>query len=142
MTILTRYMYLIAPVAGWLVAQAIKYGLSLRQDGLQWNDFTRSGGMPSSHASFMAALATIIGFNMGFDSALFGLAFALTAIICYDATGVRRTTGEQTLALREIIAQQHLKLKTTVHEARGHTLAQVLWGIVTGLIVALILHQF
>lgn len=134
------FKYLIAPVAGWVVAQGVKYLISLRQDGLQWNDLTRSGGMPSSHAALMSALTMLIGYNEGFESALFGLACGLTAVVCYDATGVRRTTGEQTLAIRELAKNGNHKLHVLVHEARGHTLLQVLWGIVTGIVVASVLY--
>ncbi|MBQ8300935.1 MAG: divergent PAP2 family protein, partial [Clostridia bacterium] len=61
---------------GWFVAQVLKIVLS-------WDkkiDFKRiigSGGMPSSHASFVMALTMAVGFVDGFDSTL----FAVSAVV-------------------------------------------------------------
>jgi acid phosphatase family membrane protein YuiD len=65
---MSDYIYIIAPICGWLVAQGIKFFLSLRKDGISWNDFVQSGGMPSSHTAFMVALLTVIGVNNGIQS--------------------------------------------------------------------------
>ena len=82
-------LYIVAPVAGWLVAQGIKFVLTLRKDGVTLTDAFQSGGMPSSHSAFMVALTTVIGLNEGFDSAIFGLSLAITAIVMYDARELR-----------------------------------------------------
>jgi acid phosphatase family membrane protein YuiD len=60
------YAYIIAPILGWVVAQGIKFMLSLRKDGISVYDTVQSGGMPSSHTAFMVSLATAIGFGEGF----------------------------------------------------------------------------
>lgn len=129
---MSDYIYIIAPICGWLVAQSIKFVLSLRKDGITLNDLVQSGGMPSSHAAFMVALLTVVGIQNGIQSAIFGVTLAVTAIIIYDAMGVRRTTGEQTVAIKELADNQKYKLKTNVHNAKGHTPAQVAVGILVG----------
>ena len=132
---MSDYIYIIAPICGWLVAQGIKFTLSLRKDGITWNDFVQSGGMPSSHAAFMVALLTVVGAENGIQSAIFGVTLAVTAIIIYDAMGVRRTTGEQTVAIKELANNQKLKLKINIHNAKGHTPLQIMVGIIVGTLV-------
>jgi acid phosphatase family membrane protein YuiD len=95
----SRYALLAAPFAGWIAAQLLKFIFTLRKDGVSLHDAIQSGGMPSSHSAFMTSLSIAIGLTEGIDSAIFAVSLALTAIIMYDATGVRRTTGEQTVAL-------------------------------------------
>lgn len=132
---MNKYAYLIAPIIGWLVAQAIKFGLTLRKDGFGWGDFVQSGGMPSSHSAFMVALATLVGLSNGLTSVSFGIAAALTGIIIYDAMGVRRTTGQQTDAINELAKLHKVKLKSVITVSRGHTPVEAFVGSMVGLIV-------
>lgn len=134
-------VYIIAPIVGWLVAQAIKFGLSLRKDGFQLDDFVRSGGMPSSHMTLMISLLTVVGVGEGIDSAVFGLCLAVAGIVAYDAAGVRRTTGQQTSAIHEVAEKTHIKLETKVGNAQGHTLTQIAAGIGLGLLVGGVLSR-
>ena len=129
------YIYLIAPVAGWLVAQGIKFILTLRKDGITWGDAVQSGGMPSSHTALMMALTVVVGETQGYISAIFGVTAAVTAIIIYDAMGVRRTTGQQTAAINELAKRSNTTLKTEITVSRGHTLSEVIGGVLVGIIV-------
>lgn len=131
------YIYVLTPFIGWIVAQGIKFAHSLKSDGFQWSDTLQSGGMPSSHLAFMASITTVVGVGMGFDSAVFALALAVTLIIAYDAMGVRRTTGEQTDALKQIAKKSGTKLKFT-HDARGHTPMEVFAGAAVGVLVGIV----
>ena len=59
-------------------------------------DFARlvdSGGMPSSHTAFVAALCTSVGMTYGMSSIYFAIAFCFSIIILYDATNLRRSAG-------------------------------------------------
>jgi len=134
---MNQYPYIIAPILGWLVAQSIKFALTLRKDGLQWGDAVQSGGMPSSHSAFMAALSTVIALQQGIGSVAFGIAFSLTAVIVYDAMGVRRTTGQQTEAIKELAKAAKHQLATKVTVSRGHTPAEVTVGGFIGIIIGL-----
>ena len=80
----------------------------------------------------------IIGFSEGFDSALFALAFAFSAIVMYDAAGVRRSTGKNAAVINRLIddlyqdgsfKEEHLK------ELVGHTPIQVLAGALLGILI-------
>lgn len=133
------YIYLIAPAAGWLAAQAIKFAISLRKDGVGWNDLVQSGGMPSSHSAFMTSITTVIGLNIGVKSVFFGLAAAITAIVIYDSIGVRRATGENSVAIKELSNSMGKPLKTTIHLSKGHSIPEVVAGCILGVVLASIL---
>ncbi|MBR5560684.1 MAG: divergent PAP2 family protein [Clostridia bacterium] len=127
----------------WAIAQGLKVVLTL----IITREFDKtrmwgSGGMPSSHSSTTCALMMIIGFSEGFDSALFALAFAFSAIVMYDAAGVRRSTGKNAAVINRLIddlyqdgsfKEEHLK------ELVGHTPIQVLAGALLGVFVGTLL---
>lgn len=135
-----QYIYIIAPTAGWAVAQGLKVLFDLRRDGFQLLDALASGGMPSSHSAASAALATVIGVTQGIESVYFGLALTLAAVIMYDSLGVRRTTGENTLSIRALESKAGIKSKQRVHfGTKGHTPIEVVAGGFAGLLVGVIL---
>ena len=135
-----KYIYLIAPISGWVVAQSIKFALTLRKEGLKIQDAVQSGGMPSSHTAFMVALTTVIGLNYGIDDVLFGICFAVTGVIIYDALGVRRTTGQQTVAIKKLAKTAKVTINT-LDNAKGHTLPEVAVGGLVGVGVGIVLYN-
>ncbi len=126
-------IFIAAPLLGWFSAQGIKFIFSLRKDGVTVTDAFQSGGMPSSHSSFMIALSTIIGLSEGFESAIFGLSLAVSAVIMYDARGVRLATGQQTEAIKKL-ASKH-KIRVHITNAKGHRIIEVIAGAVLGFVV-------
>lgn len=100
-----------------------------------------SGGMPSSHSSFVTSLSTLVGIEKGFDSTTFALVCVFSLIIMYDATGVRRSVGKQAAILNQILDDFHHK-KPIEHkrlkELVGHTPTEVFFGAILGMAVALI----
>lgn len=138
---LANYVYIVAAVAGWFVAQAIKFTLSLRQDGISTDDLFTSGGMPSSHSSFVASVTMTVGLSEGFESAVFAVSLVLLGVVVYDSVGVRRATGENTKILRDILKQMKIKKHgVALHLALGHTPYQVLVGVITGSLTGLAVH--
>ena len=142
--IFTNKILLIA-VLSWFVAQVIKVILTLVK--FRELDFTRlfgSGGMPSSHASFTVSLATAVGFTTGFSSIEFALAAAFSIVVMYDATGVRRSAGEQAKILNQIVeTMKNDKISDTgkkLKELLGHTPIQVFAGAVLGAFIACIFY--
>ncbi|MFW6306903.1 MAG: divergent PAP2 family protein, partial [Bacillota bacterium] len=108
-----------------------------------------SGGMPSSHASFVSTLSTTIGLNYGFDSDLFAIVIVFSLIIIYDASGVRRAVGEQANVLNKMIKhfdlkqlnktrEQELIIIQDLKELVGHTPVEVLIGTMLGISIAMI----
>ncbi len=132
-----------AAIMGWFVAQLLKVLLTFIVYK-RW-DFSRmfgSGGMPSSHSSFICALATATGLSRGFQSVEFAIAVALALIVMYDAAGVRRSAGKQAAAINRIIQdmmRRGSKL-TQVHlkELIGHTPFEVIMGALLGILIGIL----
>ena len=133
-------IFIAAPLLGWFSAQGIKFIFSLRKDGVTVTDAFQSGGMPSSHSAFMLALTTVIGLSEGFNSAIFGLSLALSAIIMYDARGVRLATGQQTEVLKKIANKE--KIKVHITNAKGHRIIEVIAGAILGVVVGCLTYIF
>ena len=93
---------LVAAVMGWFVAQVLKTIIHLivtKQFVLE--RMVGSGGMPSSHAATVCALATAAGLEFGGGSFEFAVAVILAIIVMHDARGVRRETGIQARILND-----------------------------------------
>ena len=130
--------YIIAPVAGWVVAQILKYVLqSIKGRGFKnLRQLYLSGSMPSAHSATVMALLIVIGFKDGFGSAVFGLALLFASVVMYDAMMVRRSSGEQGQALTALIKEQKSKVAVP-RVAKGHTPFEVLGGAVVGVLIGI-----
>ena len=142
--LITNY-YLISAILGWLLAQVVKIftGFFKEQKFSVKTMLFGTGGMPSSHTATVAALCTSCAIGEGFDSAIFAIAVVLAIIVMIDATGVRRETGKQSRALNiiieEIFTSNDKTFDTHFKELIGHTPLQVVFGFLTGMVVALAL---
>ncbi|KXS42019.1 MULTISPECIES: divergent PAP2 family protein [unclassified Candidatus Frackibacter] len=127
-------------ISSWLIAQLLKVFLNyIFEDKFEVERFVGSGGMPSSHTSFIMALSTAIGLKEGWNSSLYALSLGMAFIVMYDATGVRRATGKQAKLLNELVDQifHHGELKQDkLRELVGHTPFEVIVGALLGIIVA------
>jgi len=128
--------YLIAIVFGWAVAQGLKYVFAvLRTRKLrQLRQLYLSGNMPSSHSATVMALVTVVGLTDGIDSSIFAVVALFAAIVMYDAMMVRRSSGEQGLAIQALIKEAKSKVALP-RAAKGHTPLEVLAGAVLGVII-------
>jgi len=99
----------------------------------------RTGGMPSSHASMVSAVAASIAFHEGIDSNLFVITLMFAMIIIRDALGVRRSSGIQARVLNWLGRQTAEKIKIEFHpvkEVNGHSPLEVAVGVLLGIIIA------
>ena len=99
----------------------------------------KTGGMPSSHSALAAALSTSIGFSEGFNSAIFIACTAFSLLVIRDAVGVRRSAGIQARTLNKLGSDLHERLEIdykSVKEISGHSVSEVLIGIVIGFFIA------
>lgn len=128
--------YIIAGMAGWIVSQLSKYVVasfkvrklaSLRQLYL-------SGHMPSAHSATVIAVLVVIGLKDGIGSGLFGLALVFASVVLYDAMMVRRSSGEQGVAITGLIKETGSKVPLP-RVAIGHTPLEVAVGTLLGLVV-------
>lgn len=136
---------LITAILGWLVAQVLKVILVLICD--KRFDITRmigSGGMPSSHSSFVTSLATAVAFESGVSSPLFAVCGVLAFVVMYDASGVRRETGRQAEIINDIIesfgAGNTQLAGKKLKELIGHSPIEVLAGAILGVVIGLLMY--
>ena len=104
--------------------------------------FLTNGGMPSSHASSVTALANSVGLIHGYGSTLFVISLLFALVVFNDAINVRLETGKQAQTinqwskiLEDLFSKDGFKeehIKTLV----GHTKLQVLWGIIVGIVIS------
>lgn len=101
--------------------------------------------MPSTHSALSISVAVSIGYQEGWDSALFALALMISIIVMADAAGVRRATGEQAKVLNRIILEffEEIKLRDRrLKELIGHTPFEVIVGAIIGFIIATVLSVY
>jgi acid phosphatase family membrane protein YuiD len=133
----------IAGMLGWFLGQFLKVPVEyLLNRRMNWSLWFSSGGMPSSHSSLMTSVTLSIALNYGFGSPIFALAFAISMIVVYDATGVRRQAGihaqKINLLFEEILQGKPIEVEK-LKEVLGHTPLQVVGGVLLGIAIAIIL---
>lgn len=132
--------YLIAILTAWIVAQGLKYILvALKNRNFDHiRQLYLSGNMPSAHSASAVALASLVGLRDGTESAVFAVAALFAAIVMYDAIMVRRSVGEQGIAIHTLIKLAKNKALTIPRAARGHTPLEVLVGALLGIAIGLV----
>lgn len=131
---------LITCITAWFIAQLLKIILTFyKTKKIDITRFVGSGGMPSSHTSFVMSLATSIGKLEGWSSPWFAMAISFAFVVMYDAAGVRRAAGYQAKVLNMIIDDltHHKPLgNKRLKELLGHTPKEVLAGAILGIVIA------
>ena len=129
----------------WLLAQTIKVAIGvIREKRFNFKWFVGTGGMPSSHAATVSALAASVGFTFGFMSPFFAISFFFAFIIMFDAQGARRQSGQQAEILNKIIEDIYLQKgikQERLIELLGHTPIQVFIGAILGVLVAIFCYR-
>jgi len=130
-------------IISWAIAQLLKVVIEfLRVKRLRPGLMLSTGGMPSSHSSFMAAMSTAVGLRSGFDSTIFAVAAAITMVVMSDAAGVRRDAGRQAEVINSLvenIENTGIVLDKKLKELLGHTPIEVACGAILGIVVAVII---
>ena len=139
----TRNKVFFVSLYTWIITQTIKVIIGvIREKKFNFRWFVGTGGMPSSHAATVSALATCVGLQAGFDSSLFVVALIFAIIVIFDAQGVRRATGKQAEILNKMLDdiywKKHIQ-EDRLKELLGHTPVEVLTGIVAGITIVLLL---
>ena len=131
---------LLIPLAAWCVAQVLKILISsIRDKRLNFSQLITTGGMPSSHAALVCALATAAAIVHGVDSTVFAIAALFALVVMSDATGVRKTVGTQSTMLNRILDELFKgkpEFEQRVRELIGHTIFEVSAGAVLGILLA------
>ena len=139
-------------VLAWLVAQIIKTILhAIKINKVVLERVVGAGGMPSSHTAMVVSSLISVSRMEGLNSAVFGVMFIISAIVIYDAMGVRRAAGLHAKQLN-IINRMIIKNKKTktdesynieseqkeLKEFLGHTPLEVIGGAIVGIIIAFV----
>jgi uncharacterized protein len=132
--LLSTYIFLIPVIVGFL-SEAVKVVSEGITKGAWHEGFFRSGGMPSTHSAFVTSLLIIVWQKTGIHSTEFAIAFVVACLFWYDAMVSRREIGEQAKVLNQLQKLNVLK------ERIGHSLKEVVGGIVFGGIVTVALLE-
>lgn len=127
-----------------IMAQVLKLPLEyLRTKQWDWSLIFGTGGMPSSHSAVVTAAAVSVGHYRGFDTPLFGLAFAIATVVVYDATNIRRQAGFHAQQINRIVKEvfegkvKPVKELKELREVLGHSWAEAMGGIALGILVSI-----
>lgn len=133
----------VSTMLGWILGQLVKVPVEfLRHKRWDWTLLLSAGGMPSSHSALMTSVTISIGLNVGWGSPLFALAVAMTGIVVYDATGVRRQAGYHAERINQIVREllHSKKLEESqvsyLREIIGHTPGEAFAGVMFGIFIA------
>ncbi len=135
---------LIAAVAAWFLAQTMKaILLTIKQKKFRFDLYSLPGGFPSSHSASVTALTVAIGMIYGFDSALFAISIVLAFFFIYDARVIRGAAGKQAQSLNVLIEafneSSEEEEMEKVKERLGHSILEILGGIIIGAAVSIII---
>ncbi len=129
---------------GWFGAQFLKVIIVLiKEKRFDIGRMMGSGGMPSSHSSFVMALTTAVAFTCGLSSAEFAICAVLSFVVMYDASGVRRETGRQAEIINDMMesfgkADPQIFGKQ-LKELIGHEPIEVFAGAVLGVLIGVLM---
>ena len=131
------------PAAAWCVAQVMKVIIeSIKDRHLNFSYLITMGGMPSSHAALVCALATTIAIVYGVSSAVFAISAFFALVVMYDAAGVRQTVSTQSTMLNRIVDELfkgNPEFQQRIRELIGHTKFEVAAGAILGIVFAFLL---
>jgi len=121
-----------------LLAQFLKIIFNLFLTGnIRFGIMFETGGMPSSHSALITGVTSGIGFELGFDNPIFALAIAVSLIVMYDASGVRKAAGNHAIEINKFSKILDPKSELSLKETLGHTKLEVIVGSFLGPLITL-----
>ena len=139
-------------LTAWLIAQVLKTIINFILMGkFRVERMWGSGGMPSAHSAVSCSVTMSALLNYGFSSPIFAVAFILTLIVIYDATGVRWEAGMHARTLNLLIDRVEAKLPEEeraafreefpeLNESLGHRPIEAVFGSLLGIAIAALLQ--
>ena len=121
-----------------LLAQFLKIIFNFFSTGkIRLGIIFETGGMPSSHSALITGVTSGIGFELGFDNPIFALAVAVSLIVMYDASGVRKSAGIPAKEINKLTKKIDPKSELNLKETQGHTKFEVIVGSFLGPLITL-----
>lgn len=133
MPLLHQYPILI-PFIAILAAEVVKFSVDVLSHRAK-RRFLNSGGMPSGHSAFVAALVVVVANREGIESTDFMIACVLAIVVMYDAIHLRNEAGKHAIAINRHFA-------TELEESLGHTHWEVVAGAIFGATISFLLLAF
>ena len=130
-------IYFLMPFVAWFVAGSLKYIINRIRFGSRANELVGYGGFPSTHTTIASTVVWYIGLDEGVNTSVFGVALTMAFVVIIDALSLRKNIEKHAKILNQIISND-VKLREKI----GHTPFEVLGGIFTGLLVAMIFLKF
>lgn len=136
----------------WFIAQVIKVIINFckyiidKKKGRKAKKVTletlfKLGGMPSSHTATVIALSACVGLHSGFHSDVFAACGVFAFITMFDAFKVRLPVSRLTDAFNRIQAKVCNDETKDVKKVEGHTIPEIIGGIIVGISVALFMVE-
>lgn len=146
---------LISSLIAIIFTQLIKYPIAKQKNkgAVDINIVTSTGGMPSSHSAATSSLITALALQYGVSSPYVSIAVIFGVIVMFDSMGVRRQSGEQGVVLDHLIKKGVISPESLsfpddkpyqdfiVRKYLGHKPSEVIGGVLTGILLALVLYQ-
>ncbi len=121
-----------------LLAQFFKIIFNFFSTGqIRFGIIFETGGLPSSHSALISGATSGIGLELGFDNPIFAIAVAVSLIVMYDASGVRKSAGIQASEINKISKTLDPKSDLKLKETLGHTKFEVFVGSLLGPLITL-----
>lgn len=133
------YKYVVTPILAWLVAGTIKFIVNYVRFRKEAVNLIGNGGFPSTHTTVISSTVFFIALSEGMASPIVGLGVAVLMITIFDAMGLRRAVGKQAGRINQYMSTD--QTTTLLRERQGHTPVEVLGGLMTGFLLAFLLHS-
>jgi acid phosphatase family membrane protein YuiD len=135
------YPYLLTPFIAWLIAGSIKFLINSLIAKKAATDLIGYGGLPSNHSAIVCSMVTLIGLREGIEHPAFGVAVTLAFIVMIDASSLRKQIGKQAVALNRL-AHIQAPGSSPLRERVGHSLIEIMAGVVVGVLVGSAINHF
>tara|TARA_Y100001978_G_scaffold161339_1_gene147628 strand:- start:420 stop:899 length:480 start_codon:yes stop_codon:yes gene_type:complete len=121
-----------------LAAQFLKIVFTFFSEGeFRIGIIFETGGMPSSHSALITSITSGLGKDLGFDDPIFALAVAISLIVMYDASGVRRSAGLNAKEINKLSKCIDETSSLNLKETLGHSKLEVFVGSILGPLISL-----
>lgn len=144
------FPYFLIPLRVGLFVQWLKIIIDfIVEKTIKLDYLRRSGGFPSVHGAIIGSLCTMTWLVSGFDSIDFAICIGIGILIWYDAVNIRQEAGKHAQMLNEMrkqLGELRIELWEITHikknfhllkERLGHTLEELIWGIMIGILITL-----
>lgn len=133
------YSYVLTPFCAWSIAGVLKFITnSIREKTFAFN-LIGYGGFPSNHTAIVGSTVCLIALKEGLSHPAFGAAITLGFIVILDAKSLRNQVGRHAKLLN--ILSNTSCIHKQLRERIGHTVPEILGGIIVGMFTAIVIYN-